>query len=84
MRYFANAKFREDKTLAIRRDHSVFTDIGNYAIVANFSVANLSFKAIRKNKILAKIKFSQKFPNLQYIIWNFDSYGLCNVFTNLR
>ena len=33
----------------------------NYDIVANFYVANMSFNAIHKNKILAR------FPNLQVI-----------------
>ena len=42
----------------------------NHALVANFNVANMSFNAIRENKILAKI------PNLQYnfetqLVWPF-------------
>ena len=32
-----------------------FTDIGKYALIAIFTVANMSINAIRENKILAKI-----------------------------
>ena len=32
-----------------------FTDIGKSCLIRNFNVANMSFNAIHKNKIVAKI-----------------------------
>ena len=67
-RNFAYAKFREHKNLEKRRNPLCRLLIKvKQALVAIFNVANMSFNAsaIRENKILAKIKFSRKFPALQ-------------------
>ena len=57
-RNFAYAKFRENKTLAKR--NGKITLYVNLAFVANFTyyITNMSFNAIRENKILAKISES--------------------------
>ena len=57
---FAYANFHENKTLTKRRNTMLFTDIVNHALVVDFNVTNMSFNAI------CKIKFSQKFLNVQY------------------
>ena len=52
------AKFRENKPLTIWQNHSSFIDIGKSCLSRKFHITNMSFNAIRKNKILAKISES--------------------------
>ena len=52
-RNFASAKFRDNKTLA-KSLCRLLIEV-NHALVANFIVTNISYNAVRGNKILAKI-----------------------------
>ena len=72
----AYAKFRENKTLAKWYNHSaIFWYRSIMPLSRIFNVANMSFKAIRKNKILAKISEFTTYISLIRIwqIWCSDS-----------
>ena len=64
LRNFAYAKFRENKTLAQWRDPSSlpFTDMGKSCHSREFFTSQICLLTL-----FAKIKFSRKFPNLQYL-----------------
>ena len=59
-RNFANAKFHENKILTKSLS---FTDIGKSCLSRKFLTWQISLLRLFK-----KIKFSRKFPNLQYFI----------------
>ena len=61
-RDFAYAKFRENKIFEKWRNHSSFTDISKPCPSRDF----LTFQ-ICLLTLFVKIKFSRKFPNLQYV-----------------
>ena len=68
---FANlciAKFRENKTLVKWRDHSVIDWSGKIKpLLQIFNIANMSFNAIRKNKIPTKFLNLQKWSDCTFI-----------------
>ena len=56
------AKFRENKILTKWRNLCHFLMKVNHVIVANFYIADMSFNAIRDNKIAAKISEFTVYP----------------------
>ena len=52
-----------------------------HVLVANFKRVKNVFNAIRENDILAKMKSSRKFPNLQYAIHVTISIACCHIET---
>ena len=61
LRNFAYGKFRENKSSRISKITLLITDIGKSCTCREFLTAKICVLTL-----FAKIKFSRKFPNLQY------------------
>ena len=54
----------------------LFTDVGQKCLVRNFFITNMSFKAIRENKIVTKISEFLQCPAPKPVMFPYPSLGV--------